>query len=109
MSYLSCDNKTHYDITNLVVHRVCLETQKNYYLKNEFLVNANLFEKFYSELATNLLKELLIAPIKLNISTNKDYYPDMPLKIFNNKTNEIQLFNIYKHALQVFFRLLKYD
>ena len=44
MSYLSCDNKTH-DITNLVVHRVCLEAQENYYLKNEFLVKTQTFSK----------------------------------------------------------------
>ena len=42
------------------------------------------------ELATNLAKNLPIAPTKFNSDTTKDYFTD----IFDNKRNKFQLFNI---------------
>ena len=48
------------------------------------------------------MKELPIAPNKLNISTTKDYYTDK----LNNNRSEFQLFNLYEDVLKKFLPCL---
>ena len=43
--------------------------------------NGNIFKKFYPEVATNIVKQLPVAPNKVNTNTIEDYHAD----VFNNK------------------------
>lgn len=58
--------------------------------------NANIFKKFYSELATDLVKKLPIAPNTFCGSTTKDYYVD----VYNNKKNEFRLLNVTEDVIE---------
>ena len=59
--------------------------------------NANAFKKFYSELATNLVKKLLFAPNRFCSSTSKDY----TAVIFNKKIIQFQLLNVCKDVKKI--------
>ena len=61
-------------------------------------ISANVFVNFYSELATNLLINLPIAPNKFISDTTKDYYTD----IFNNKKTNFNYSTHPKMLLETF-------
>ena len=73
---------------------------KNVTIRFESWKNADAFNKFHFELATNLVKKLSSAPNKYNSGTNKIYYTS----ISNNKRNKYHLFNVSKDPV-----LLKYQ
>ena len=60
--------------------------------------NANIFKKFYPELATNLVKKIPIAPNIFNSSTTKDYYTDN-LKITETSFSYSRYLKMQKNCL----------
>ena len=68
-------------------NKVNFSPNKDGTIQSEPHENANIFKRFFSELAKNLAEKLPITPYKYNNGTTKDYYTDVSRMFYLTKSS----------------------